>query len=507
MNNYTNYNAQLYNNFSPKLNSKTQPHSFYNQNNQSQSSNNKISYNPNIISNQNYIPNFPSPKNPIKWRNINKINLPHLKSSRDINILQSYLDNLICGQITEEDIQTIQENSIVKLIQILQTMSDILLNEQAELENEKLKLESNNLEIMKQFQEKDKLNLKNKETIRRLKKDKKRDIGVINTYLNVINNLKQGSYYSHENINITDIEMNQKQLNDINTINNINNINNNIQPSKQDNEFKCQFCTNKLFSTEFELTKHLDEFHGIKKPSSLYPNQGQNMPQNQIQILKPEVTVKIPDNFYGMNNTNNTQGINNQEIINEMKNMQQQFYNKMQEEKILLQKELNERTRKAQQSNLNYDLNKLENTFKETIDSFKQILQQKENNVLIEESEDDEEDLKKLEEIKILKEQLEKEKINLEQKKSELQFEDKKYQSIFIEINQTKKYIEDDYIKKINNTSFSNNMQIQPGPEKIEFIRERKKPEEKKNFNSGKIMPDHDDTEEELERNKEYIES
>ena len=54
------------------------------------------------MSNQNY---FPNPKNPIKWRSINKINLSHLKNSRDINILQSYLDNLICGQISEEDIQ------------------------------------------------------------------------------------------------------------------------------------------------------------------------------------------------------------------------------------------------------------------------------------------------------------------------------------------------------------------------------------------------------------------
>ena len=177
MNNNTNYNL-LSQKFSPKIYSKTQPFSFYNPNNQSQSSNNKISYNPNIMSNQNVIPN---PKNPIKWRNINKINLPHLKNSRDINVLQSYLDNLICGQISEEDIQSIPENSIVKLIQILQTTSDILLNEQAELENEKLKLESENVRAMKEFQQKDKNNIKNKEKILRLKKEKKRDIGVINT--------------------------------------------------------------------------------------------------------------------------------------------------------------------------------------------------------------------------------------------------------------------------------------------------------------------------------------
>ena len=218
MNNKTNYN-QLYQNFSPKIQYKTQPFSFYNQNNQSQSSNNKISYNPNLISNQN---NLQNPKNPIKWRNINKINLSHLKNSRDINILQSYLDNLICGQISEEDIQSIQESSIVKLIQILQTMSDILLNEQAELENVKLKLETDNVNLMKEFQKKDRKYLKNKEAINRLKKVKKQDMGVINTYLNVLNNLKSGTYYHKENYNISDININQNKLSNYNRQTNIN---------------------------------------------------------------------------------------------------------------------------------------------------------------------------------------------------------------------------------------------------------------------------------------------
>ena len=498
MNNNTNYNL-LSQKFSPKIYSKTQPFSFYNPNNQSQSSNNKISYNPNIMSNQNVIPN---PKNPIKWRNINKINLPHLKSSRDINVLQSYLDNLICGQISEEDIQSIPENSIVKLIQILQTTSDILLNEQAELENEKLKLESENVRAMKEFQEKDKNNIKNKEKILRLKKEKKRDIGVINTYLNVINNLEQGTYFNQENYNITEIELNQKQLND--------NINTNLKKEKT-GEFKCDICTDKIFSTEFELTKHLEEVHNIKKNYAML--RGQNIPQSQIHILKPEINVKVPDNYYNMNNMNNNRdNINNEEILNEMRNMQNQFYEKMQEEKRL-QEELNKNSREMQQNYLNNDLNKLENTFKETIDNFKTLLQQKNNqpptNILIEESEDDEEDLKKLEELKILKQQLENLKQNNNKKKFEYELEEKKYEAILLEFNQTKKFSEDEYANNnLNNitTSFNENIQIIKEPIKIDIINENKNKVNKKSyFNSGKILPDHDDTDEEYEKKKQMI--
>ena len=332
MNNNTNYYYnQLNQNFSPKIYSKTNPYSFYNPNNQSQSSNNKISYNPNLMSNQNpnnFIP--PNQKKPIKWRNINKINLPYLKNSRDINLLQSHLDNLINGQINEDDIQSIQENSIVKLIQILQTSSDILLNEQAELENKKLKLESENMNIMKNFQKKDKKFNKQKEEIHRLKKAKNRDIGVINTYLNVLNNLQQGNF-SQENYNITDIEINKKNFNEKNI-----NPQSQKENQKEGEEFKCQVCPDKKFATEFELTKHLEEVHNLRKNYPMY--QGQNMPQSQLQILKPEVIVKVPDNLYGMNNINPNNDINGQEIINEMKNMQQQFYQKMEEEKLMQEK-------------------------------------------------------------------------------------------------------------------------------------------------------------------------
>ena len=498
-NNKTNYN-QLYQNFSPKIQYKTQPFSFYNQNNQSQSSNNKISYNPNIISNQN---NFQNPKNPIKWRNINKINLSHLKNSRDINILQSYLDNLICGQISEEDIQSIQESSIVKLIQILQTMSDILLIEQAELENEKLKLESDNVNLMKDFQKNDKKNLKYKEAINRLKKEKRRDMGVINTYLNVLNNLKQGTYYHKENYNISDIDINQKKFSNINRATNIN------QPQKDTGEFKCEFCINKTFPNEFELTKHLEEVHGINKNMPIYPMyQGQNQPQEKIQYIKPEVTVNVPDNLYGINNINNAQPQNNEEILKEFKKEKEMIIQKINEEKLRIQQD-NEQARNSQQNIIDDDyLNKFENTLKETFDNFKKqqnnINNQNINQYI--EIEDDEEEKRKLKEIQELKEQLENEQKKAEKKKLDYESESKKYESIYLEIIQMKKFSEDAPSQR--EIKFSTNSNIQQVGAKLEYLGQNNNKSSIDNikiFNSGKLESDHDDTDEENEKNKELI--
>ena len=497
-NNKTNYN-QLYQNFSPKIQYKTQPFSFYNQNNQSQSSNNKISYNPNIISNQN---NFQNQKNPIKWRNINKINLSHLKNSRDINILQSYLDNLICGQISEEDIQSIQESSIVKLIQILQTMSDILLIEQAELENEKLKLESDNVNLMKDFQKNDKKNLKYKEAINRLKKEKRRDMGVINTYLNVLNNLKQGTYYHKENYNISDIDINQKKFSNINRATNIN-------PQKEGGEFKCEFCINKTFPNEFELTKHLEEVKKKKKNMPIYPMyQGQNQPQEKIQYIKPEVTVNVPDNLYGINNINNAQPQNNEEILKEFSKEKEMIIQKINEEKLRIQQD-NEQARNSQQNIIDDDyLNKFENTLKETFDNFKKqqnnINNQNINQYI--EIEDDEEEKRKLKEIQELKEQLENEQKKAEKKKLDYESESKKYESIYLEIIQMKKFSEDAPSQR--EIKFSTNSNIQQVGAKLEYLGQNNNKSSIDNikiFNSGKLESDHDDTDEENEKNKELI--
>ena len=174
MNYYSQYNNAIPKNEQKKVN-QTQPYPFF----PSPSSSNNTQKQPSF--------NHPQ-KNSLKWRNIMKINLPQLQNSRDLNLLQNHLDNLVFGQISMEDVQGLPEGNIVKLIKILQTSCDIILNEQQDLEAEQLNIEKGNIELMNNYKLSLKNVNKNKESLRKLKKEKQRDLSVLQTYQNVINN-------------------------------------------------------------------------------------------------------------------------------------------------------------------------------------------------------------------------------------------------------------------------------------------------------------------------------
>ena len=335
-----NYNTNiLYNNYTSKNPSRrayqTQPYNFYQSPSSKASNNNTI--NPYQNKNQNFSStnrskyyqnqNMLSPhyKNTLKWRNIMKINVEQLRNSGDINLIQSNLDNLVFADITEEDIQNIPDTNIAKLIEILQTMAEILLNEREEVEGEINQLEKENIKIMEEFRSKAKNEIKSKDLLRRLKKEKKRDLGVINSYINVINNLKNGNFYNLRqiNANITDINIKNKNAENINL------------SSNRRGEFKCEHCPDKNFMTEYELHKHLSEVHGINKLG-----QSQNMQQNQI--LQPQINIQLPPDYY--NNGNNNNFNNNEELMKKMDDMKREFqetYNKLNEEKNREQQNMN----------------------------------------------------------------------------------------------------------------------------------------------------------------------
>ena len=143
------YNSNnLYNNYIPKNTtikpSLTQNYPFFQSpsKNPYQNTNNKFqNLNQNFSSSSrsnyyNQTMSNPNQKNSLKWRNIMKIDLPLLQNCKDINLIQPNINNLVYGEISEEDIQTLPENNIVRLIQILQTSGDILLNDQQDLEGE-----------------------------------------------------------------------------------------------------------------------------------------------------------------------------------------------------------------------------------------------------------------------------------------------------------------------------------------------------------------------------------
>ena len=373
-----NYNSNnLYNNYIQNNTTKkpyqTQPYPYFHSPN-SQKSNNNI-LNPYQNLNQNFSSTYrsnnnnqtilsPNSKNSLKWRNIMKIDLPQLKHSRDLNLIQSNLDNLVFGEISEEDIQSLPELNIVKLIQILQTSCDILLNEQQDLEGEMLKLENENVQIINEFKTKEKNAIKNKDLIRRLKKEKQRDLSVLQSYKNVINNLKNGTYYNlgQLNANITDINIRNKNSDNINL------------KSSKEGEFKCEHCPGKKFMTEFELNKHLSEIHGINKNNV----NNQNQINNQQNQLPPQINIQLPPNYFGDINENNN-NLNNDELMRKMDDMKKQFQDtfiKLQEEKKREQEEFQNMPKFDNNYNQQM-IDRLENTFKDTINDFKLMIEKK----------------------------------------------------------------------------------------------------------------------------------
>ena len=66
----------------------------------------------------------------IKWRNVMKIDLSALKASNDILIINPYLPELLEANINEDDIASVPEGNVVKLIQIYQYLLTFLIGYQ-----------------------------------------------------------------------------------------------------------------------------------------------------------------------------------------------------------------------------------------------------------------------------------------------------------------------------------------------------------------------------------------
>ena len=494
-----NYNSNfIYNNYMPKNTTKkpyqTQPNSFYPPPSKNSYNDKNNQYNPYLNGSQNFgssngsnynQQNLYSPhsKNSLKWRNIMKIDLPLLQNSRDLNLIQTHLENLVFGDISEEDIQTLPEVNIVKLIQILQTSCDILLYEQQDLENERDKLEKENIQQINKFKHKEKKINSNKDKISHLKKAKKRDISVLETYQNAINNLQNGNNFNIKHIKekITETNINRE------------NEEQNQNLKSQKGAFKCQYCPDITFMTEFERDKHLNEVHGINQ---LSPQIHQSQPQIDFQ---PQIKIELPPELFGNNNApeNDMRG---DELLKRMDDMKNDFISKLEEKKSEEERQSNVR------SNYGDITDGFQKGFKDTLNDFKLMIEQ--NNDINNESNDSEENeefneeyyknlkmnemnrLKK--ELEDINEKIENQKINYEKEIEEIKIK---------QININKKYQEDENIKN----SYSNVIKKQIEYQKIPRIIQ--KSNEKKYFNSGKLVSDHDDSDEERRNLRKAIES
>ena len=234
---------------------------------------NQNNQNPNIISSGNNI--YQRPFQKLKWRNIMKIDIDLIRNSNDLSLINNNLENIIFSDITEDDIQDVPEDNVIKLIKILQFINEYLLDQRQMINNRIISLQQEGEKLVKNNQDLDMNILKQKEHLKKYEQNAKDRLKqIINTLLKDGKTILRG-----KNINITDINMDINRANNYYDYNQNQNMENNLKSG-----YKCQYCTGIIFPSKFELNRHLKDIHQITNIDE---------PQQNIRIQKSRFPNKI----------------------------------------------------------------------------------------------------------------------------------------------------------------------------------------------------------------------
>ena len=121
---------------------------------------------------QEFNPNMRPPQ-PIRWRNIMKIDIDFIRNSKDLSLLNSNLENIIYSNITEDDIQAVPEENVAKLIKILQFLNEYLLEQRQIINNQLISLEKEGNKLQNDQQYLDSVLIKQKDYLNKLRQDAK----------------------------------------------------------------------------------------------------------------------------------------------------------------------------------------------------------------------------------------------------------------------------------------------------------------------------------------------
>ena len=447
--------------------------------------------NPNLMSSGNNIYLHPFQK--LKWRNIMKIDIDLIRNSNDLSLINSNLENIIYSNITEDDIQEVPEDNVIKLIKVLQFLNEYLLDQRQMINNRLISLQQEGEKLAKTNQDLD-INLaKQEEHYKKYKQDAKSRIKDINDYKSAINSLlKEGkSILRGKNINITDINM------DINKVNSYGyNQNQNFENyNNLKSGYKCQYCTGIIFPSKFELNRHLRDIHQINITEEPVHNIKIQKSNPQPKLTIPiEVNLKPPNNI--VNNNGNSNGLLEKQLYDmklDIQKQMSQFEIYRLENQIKNQKSNNDNGDQYKQlieKMGNAFNNKLQEAMSSMINNQPQPVQP------IIKKQKNKEKLDKLdEEIYLLKKQLDQER----NKNSELDTQIMKKKEEIIQLN----------IQKLSKTD----TKIEIKPKKIQLVpaqttnilyqKNIKRPKRKeKKFRAGDLISDHDDTDKEINKKK-----
>ena len=282
---------------------------------------NQNNQNPNIISSGNNI--YQRPFQKLKWRNIMKIDIDLIRNSNDLSLINNNLENIIFSDITEDDIQDVPEDNVIKLIKILQFINEYLLDQRQMINNRIISLQQEGEKLVKNNQDLDMNILKQKEHLKKYEQNAKDRLKQIADYKSAINTLlKDGkTILRGKNINITDINMDINRANNYYDYNQNQNMENNLKSG-----YKCQYCTGIIFPSKFELNRHLKDIHqitNIDEPQQNIRIQKTN-PVSQTKLTIPiEVNLKPLNNI--VRNDNNSNGLLEKQLYDMKLDIQKQM--------------------------------------------------------------------------------------------------------------------------------------------------------------------------------------
>ena len=168
-----------------------------------------------------------------------KIDIDAIRNTNYLSLLSSYLENFLYSTISEDDLQAVPEENIVKLIKILQFSNEYLLSSRQNLNENIINLQGQKQGLINEHQKLDNNIINQKEYINKANKEKKLRMKEIADYKNVVSSLVEGGVHFSGYTKITDINV------DINK-------NYNYNQSKlrgNMNGYKCKYCTGKIFSS------------------------------------------------------------------------------------------------------------------------------------------------------------------------------------------------------------------------------------------------------------------
>ena len=454
---------------------------------------NQNNQNPNIISSGNNI--YQRPFQKLKWRNIMKIDIDLIRNSNDLSLINNNLENIIFSDITEDDIQDVPEDNVIKLIKILQFINEYLLDQRQMINNRIISLQQEGEKLVKNNQDLDMNILKQKEHLKKYEQNAKDRLKQIADYKTAINTLlKDGkTILRGKNINITDINMDINRTNNYYDYNQNQNMENNLKSG-----YKCQYCTGIIFPSKFELNRHLKDIHQITNIDE---------PQQNIRIQKTnpvsqtKLTIPIEVNLKPLNNIVRNDNNSNSLLEKQLYDMKLDIQKQMSQFEIF---RLENQIRNQKNNNNNGEqykqmIERMGNAFNDKLKQAMGSMVQNQPVVqpIIKKNKNKEKLDKLDEEIYLLKKKIEEARL----KNSELDTQIIKKKDEIIQLN----------IKKYTMTNTNPN-KTEIKPKKIQLVPtqttnilyNKYKPKKKSKWESraGELISDHDDTDKEDKKNK-----